>query len=109
MIARTWRGVTSAEDADAYHEYLNETGVDACEKTPGNRGVYVLRRIVEARAEFLFISLWDSMDAVTRFAGAGARAVFYPDDERYLMDFDVDVAHYEVLVEPGARPGESSG
>jgi heme-degrading monooxygenase HmoA len=107
MIARTWRGATSSEDAEAYHEYLNETGVRACEETPGNRGVYVLRRVVETRAEFLFVSLWDSMDAVTRFAGADARAVFYPEDERYLIDFDPDVTHYEVLVPP-PRNGEAT-
>lgn len=102
MIARTWRGATSTEDAEAYHEYLNQTGVNACETTPGNRGVYVLRREVGTRAEFLFVSLWESMEAVTRFAGADARAVFYPEDERYLIDFDPDVAHYEVLVAPAA-------
>ena len=103
MIARTWRGATSSEDADAYHQYLNRTGVRACEATPGNRGVYLFRRMVDARAEFLFVSLWDSMDAVTRFAGAEGQAVFYPEDERYLIDFDRDVAHYEVLVAPPAR------
>lgn len=104
MIARTWRGATSPEDADAYHEYLNETGVRACETTPGNRGVYVFRRMMEGRAEFLFVSLWDSMDAVTGFAGADARAVFYPEDERYLIDFDPGVVHYEVLVAPADKP-----
>lgn len=104
MIARTWWGATSSKDADTYLRYLEETGVRACESTPGNRGVYVLRRIIDRRAEFLFVSLWDSMDAVTRFAGADARAVFYPEDERYLIDFDSDVAHYEVLVAPRTEP-----
>ncbi len=107
MIARTWRGTTSSEDADAYHAYLIDTGVKACETTPGNRGVYVFRRMRETRAEFLFVSLWDSMDAVTRFAGADARTVFYPEDERYLIDFDPEVAHYEVLVAPAAEPGSN--
>jgi hypothetical protein len=44
MIAGTWRAATSSENADAYLEYLNDTGVSACEATPGNRGVYVLLR-----------------------------------------------------------------
>ncbi len=40
MIARTWRGAVPAAKADAYHDYLLETGVPDYEKTPGNRGVF---------------------------------------------------------------------
>ena len=29
MIARIWRGITLAEKADAYIDYLNETGLQA--------------------------------------------------------------------------------
>ena len=45
MIARTWRGAVRAEDADAYVQYLEETGLSAYRATPGNQGVYGLRRI----------------------------------------------------------------
>ena len=45
MIARIWRGITLAEKADAYIDYLNETGLKAYAETPGNRGVQVLRRL----------------------------------------------------------------
>ena len=69
MIARTWRGATKAQDAEAYLEYLHRTGLAEYRKTPGNRGVLGLRRIVRDRAEFLLISLWDSTDAIRQFAG----------------------------------------
>jgi hypothetical protein len=37
------------------------------------------------------------MDAVRRFAGpAPERAVFYPDDDRYLIQRDEHVDHYDV-------------
>ena len=39
MIARTWRGAVRREDADAYADYMDTTGVDAYASTPGNRGV----------------------------------------------------------------------
>ncbi len=65
MIARTWRGSTAAEKADAYVGYLEATGVKGCHQTTGNRGVLLLRRIAEGRAEFLFISLWESLDMVS--------------------------------------------
>lgn len=102
MIIRSWRGATSRSDADSYFEYLKATGVKEYRATPGNRGVYVLRRIVGDRAEFLLLSLWDSMDAVRQFAGPDPeKAVFYPEDDAFLVEFDRDVKHYEVLQKLG--------
>ncbi|WP_158502249.1 alpha/beta fold hydrolase [Vitiosangium sp. GDMCC 1.1324] len=97
MLARTWRGVTKAEDADAYLAYLHQTGLAHYRNTPGNLAAYCLRRIAEGRAEFLLVTLWESMDAVRRFAGdTPERAVFFPEDDRYLIDRDLHVTHYEV-------------
>jgi hypothetical protein len=45
MIARTWRGATKAEDAEAYLQYLHETGFSQYRATPGNLGVLGLRRV----------------------------------------------------------------
>jgi heme-degrading monooxygenase HmoA len=98
MIARTWQGATTAQDADVYLEYLERTGLAEYRKTPGNRGVLGLRRIVGDRAEFLLLSLWDSKDAVRAFAGDDIdKAVFYPEDERFLISRDEHVSHYEVV------------
>jgi heme-degrading monooxygenase HmoA len=97
MIARTWRGATQAQDAEAYLEYLRRTGLAEYRKTPGNRGVLGLRRIVKDRAEFLLISLWDSREAIRQFAGDDIeKAVFYPEDERFLVERDDYVSHFEV-------------
>ena len=98
MIARTWRGATRAEHADAYRDYLERTGIREYRATPGNRGVLALRRIVGPHAEFLLVSLWDSMNAVRAFAGDEPdRAVFYPEDAQYLVQRDLHVDHYEVI------------
>lgn len=98
MIARSWTGATRAEDADAYLEYLHATGLSEYRATPGNRGVLALRRLAEGRAEFLLITLWDSEDAIRRFAGDDiGRAVFYPEDARYLVARDERVRHYDVV------------
>jgi len=97
MIARTWAGTTRAEDGDRYLDYLHATGLSAYAATPGNRGVLALRRIAGDRAEFLLISLWDSEEAIRRFAGDDIeRAVFYPEDDRFLVTRDERVTHYEV-------------
>jgi heme-degrading monooxygenase HmoA len=100
MIARVWRGVTPAAKADAYLDYLNATGVPGYQKTEGYRGVRILRRITGDQAEFLLISLWDSLDAIRRFAGDDfEKAVYYPEDDQYLLWREPNVTHYDLLVD----------
>jgi heme-degrading monooxygenase HmoA len=97
-IARLWRGSTTVEDADRYLDYLRATGLAEYAGTAGHRETITLRRRHDGRAEFLLVSLWDSMDAVRAFAGADPeRAVFYPDDERFLVERDEQVTHFEIV------------
>lgn len=99
MIARRWIGETLESDADAYAEYLQETGVKEIRSTSGNRGVYILRRVHDGRTEFVFISLWDTLDSIKAFAGPDyERAVYYPEDKKFLLKLDPLVTHYDVLV-----------
>lgn len=43
------------------------------------------------------VSLWGSMDDVRAFAGSDVdKAVFYPEDDRFLIERDLHVRHYEV-------------
>ncbi len=98
MIARAWRGVTRAADADEYLEYLHATGLAEYRAAPGNRGVLALRRVEGDRAEFLLVTLWDSEESIRRFAGPDPeRAVFYPEDDRFLLERGERVAHYAVV------------
>jgi heme-degrading monooxygenase HmoA len=98
MIARIWRGRTVAAQADKYLDYLQETGVKGARTTPGNRGVRILRRITGQEAEFLFVSFWDSLDAIQAFAGPDIeRAVYFPEDTAFLLELEPTVAHYEVF------------
>jgi len=98
MLARTWWGATTLDDADDYLDYLRSTGLAEYARVPGHRRTLTLRRNVPERAEFLIISLWDSMDAVRRFAGEEPeRAVFYPEDERFLVARDEHVTHFELV------------
>jgi heme-degrading monooxygenase HmoA len=97
MIARIWRGAVAQGDGDAYADYIDRTGMAAYKNTPGNRGAWMLRRDLGGKTEFLTFSLWESMDAVRAFAGEDPEvAVFYPEDDRYLVERDETVSHYEV-------------
>ena len=98
MIARTWRGWTSTADADAYVGYLRETGFKEYRQTAGNRAAYLLRRQEDDRTEFVALTFWDSLGAVKAFAGDDVdRAVFYPEDDRFLVDRETVARHYEVM------------
>ncbi len=101
MIARQWHGAVLAERADAYLRYLEETGIPDSKATPGNRGVFVLTRREGKVAHFVFLSLWESLDAIRAFAGDDIeRARYYPEDRDFLLELEPTVTHYEVAAAP---------
>jgi len=100
MIARMWRGVVRPEDADEYAEYIRDTGFSAYGETEGNRGAWMLRRATPAGTEFITFSLWQSEDAIRAFAGDDIEtAVYYPEDDRFLVEKEPKVDHWEVADE----------
>ncbi len=97
MIVRMWRGAVKVEDAEAYAAYIDETGMQQYGETAGNRGAYMLQRERDGLMEFVTVSMWDDMDAVKAFAGdEPSRAVFYPEDDHFLVERDDVVTHFEV-------------
>ena len=111
MIARVWRGAVRAADGDAYADYMQGTGVAGYAATAGNLGVWMLRRDVGELTEFVMFTLWDSMDAIRAFAGDDPEtAVFYPEDDRFLVERDERAVHYEVAAHvPGPDAEGLSG
>ena|SRR5215469_5856406 len=104
MIARHWTGETLESHADTYGRYLEETGVKEIRAAQGNQSVWLMRRVRDGRAEFMVLSLWDSIESIKTLAGPEyERAVYYPEDENFLLRLDPLVTHYEVLVVPHAR------
>ena len=101
MIARIWKGVAERLKADVFLDYMMKTGVKDFRLKEGNRGVYVLRRNGKKRVEFLMISLWDSVNAIRKFAGEEIdRASYYPEDGKLLVKLEPKVKHFEVLTGP---------
>jgi heme-degrading monooxygenase HmoA len=97
MIARIWRGATASKDRPEYIRYLRDTGIKAYRDTPGNQGAWIFWRENGEVTEFLTVSLWDSRESIAGFAGADIdRAVFYPENDRYLVERDLTVSHYQV-------------
>lgn len=97
MVARIWRGAVRAEDAAEYVAYIEQTGLREYRETPGNRGAWLLSRIEGDRCEVVTLSFWDSLDAIRGFAGDDIeRAVYYPEDERFLIEQDDRVTHWDL-------------
>jgi heme-degrading monooxygenase HmoA len=101
MIARTWRGAVRTADADAYAAYIGRTGIAEYAACSGNRGAWLLRRdLGDGLTEIVTMSLWESRESIVEFAGEDIeKAVFYPEDDRYLVERDVTVKHFEISAE----------
>ena len=98
MIARIWSGAVRTGDADTYADYIRKTGFGEYGRTPGNRGAWLLRRDDDGITEVITLSLWDTVDAIRAFAGDDIdAAVLYPEDERYLIDGESHITHYDVV------------
>ena len=98
MIARVWKGAVRRADADAYADYMRRTGIPGYAETPGNRGAWMLRRDLDDRSEVVMFTLWESLEAIEDFAGDDYEvAVFYPEDDRFLVERDLRATHYEVV------------
>lgn len=99
MIARTWRGETLPENADAYLEHLRTAVVPELEQLDGFGGCTVLRRPAADRVAFVVTTLWQSMESLVPFAGERPEvAVVPPEAQRLLARFDPEVEHHDVAL-----------
>jgi heme-degrading monooxygenase HmoA len=104
MIARMWHGRVPSSKKEAYLEYLNQTGIPDYKSTKGNLGVDILIRTIGGETHFLLVSYWESFDVIRAFAGKDIeKARYYPEDKKYLQEFEPNVVHYEVVNNPDNR------
>lgn len=98
IITRIWHGVTKAGHADAYLEYVTQTGVEDYKKAQGNLGVEILRRIEGDNCHFWTVTKWDSYENIKKFAGEDyEKAKYYEQDQKYLLEFEPKVIHCETF------------
>lgn len=97
MIARHWRGWTEVQKADAYETFLREKVLPGLKNIEGYSGGYVLRHDGPREVEFVVINMFQSLDAVKRFAGEDySVAVFEPEAKLLLSRIEPIAMHYEV-------------
>jgi hypothetical protein len=99
VIARIWNGTTMRGNAGAYVAHLREHTFPQLATIAGHRGGYVLSRARADGVEFTVITLWDSLDAIRRFAGPDPEvAVVPPAAQALLASYDGRAAHWDVVV-----------
>ena len=95
-IARIWRGRTIRARADEYEKYLRKHGIEPLEKKA--LGVQLLREDRAGETEFVTISYWESVEAMSRFAGPDPRRIHHlPRDAEFLIELPQSVQVLEIV------------
>jgi hypothetical protein len=79
-IVRIWRGRTPRERADEYEVYNYESGIKPLIKKA--LGVQTFREDRENETEFITISYWESVEAMSKFTGGDPRKVIISNEIR---------------------------
>ncbi len=99
-IARIWRGRTPASRADEYAAYLYEQGIKPLEKKA--LGVQLLREDRDHESEFVTISYWESVEAMSRFAGTDPRRIHHLErDAEFLIELPKSVQILDIAASTG--------
>jgi len=108
-IARIWRGRVKRERADEYQKYLYEAGIRPLEEKA--LGVESLREDRETESEFVTVSYWESVEAMSRFAGKDPRKIHHlPRDPEFLIEVPTSVQVLEIVARGGAIfPNDKGG
>lgn len=111
MIARIWHGWTTPENAEAYETLLRSTIIPGivARQVQGFLGMELLRQPSDSETEFITLMWFESMEAVTAFAGPDPeKAVVPPAAQAVLSRFDARSRHYEVREHREAGTGHRS-
>ena len=103
-IARIWRGRTKRERADEYEAYNYEVGIKPLIQKA--LGVQCLRDDRETETEFVTISYWESVEAMSRFAGSDPTRIHHlPRDPEFLIELPERVQILTVRTSHGNTGG----
>jgi heme-degrading monooxygenase HmoA len=99
VITRMWHGMTKIEHTDEYLNFLETSGISDYKKTEGNLSIEVWRRKENDVCHFWTVTKWNSIENIKKFAGEDyEKARYYPEDKKYLLEFEVKVIHYETYI-----------
>jgi len=98
-IIRTWKGWTTLENAPIYEDMLinevfptvKKNGIDGLEK------VSISTKEKKNEVEFFLVLQFDSIDAVTAFAGKNYENAYIPENAKQVLKrYDKKAEHYKL-------------
>ena len=99
-IARIWRGRTTTAKADEYERYLYEHGIRPLEEKA--LAVQLLREDRAGESEFITISYWEDVQAMSRFAGTDPTRIHHLErDAEFLIELPREVQILRILSSHG--------
>jgi heme-degrading monooxygenase HmoA len=99
VIVRAFHATATPEGAAAYQQHLTRSVLPDLQRIDGYRGAYLLRRDHDGHVELQVLTLWDSLAAIRRFAGANLEhAVVEPVAQAALATYEPAVTHHTVVV-----------
>jgi heme-degrading monooxygenase HmoA len=103
-IARIWRGRTRRDRADEYEAYNYEAGIKPLiEKA---MGVQALREDRADETEFVTISYWESVEAMSRFTGGDPTRIHHLErDPEFLIELPRSVQILHIKASHGDTGG----
>jgi heme-degrading monooxygenase HmoA len=100
-----WRGSAIRERADDYVKHLQQSVIPELCQIDGFKGIYLLRRDSSGDVEFVVLTLWESMDAIRKFAGENPEvAVVAPAARAFFREYDSEVRHFEIVLNLEGKP-----
>jgi heme-degrading monooxygenase HmoA len=97
MISRQWKGVAKSSQAKRYIDHLRGETFPSLKKIPGFVSASILQRTVPEGEEFLIVTVWESIEAIRRFAGENPEVAVVPANVRAMMvDYEKLARHYEI-------------
>jgi heme-degrading monooxygenase HmoA len=107
MISRLWRCTATADNAPRYLDHFQHAVLPELRQLEGFQSGYVFRRNLTNAVEITVMTMWESMDAIRRFAGDNVEtAVVAPEAQAILLSFDKTVTHSEVAVDTERPDGQ---
>jgi heme-degrading monooxygenase HmoA len=98
MIARHWRGLVASPDADAYIDHLQTETFPHLATLAGFISGSILKREIGQGTEFVIVTVWESLQAIARFAGQDPEAAVVPEKVRpWMIEYDRRARHYDVV------------
>jgi heme-degrading monooxygenase HmoA len=103
-IARIWRGRTKRDRADEYEVYNYEAGIKPL--IAKAMGVQSFREDRDGETEFITISYWESVEAMSRFTGGEPTRIHHLErDPEFLVELPKSVQVLQIRCSHGNTGG----